>query len=334
VIRTIWFLVLSVMLAGYAVLDGFDLGVGALHFLVGRNRDDRTRLISTIGPVWNGNEVWLLAAGGAMVVAFPRLYAAAFSGFYLALMLVVWLFILRGLSLEFRHLVDNPLWQDGWDAVFSLSSVGLALLFGVAVGNVLRGVPFDADGHFQGSFGLMLNPFALLGGLLGVVTLSHHGAAWLAVKTHGDLRERARRWQRSLAALTAVIVVCLVAASFLQRPEFTANFLAAPLLFVVPLAGVVALVALPFLIGRDDQRAFLASAVVIISLLGSAAAGLYPTLLPSQPGSPFAGLTIDNSASPDGSLRLALGVYLFGMIFVAIYLRRVYRIWRGKVSPY
>jgi len=334
VIHTIWFLVLSVTLVGYAVLDGFDLGVGALHLMIGRTREDRGRLMEAIGPVWNGNEVWLISAGAAMVVAFPTLYASSFSGFYLALMMVLWLLILRGLALEFRHQIDNPLWQDAWDVTFSLSSIGLALLFGVAIGNVLRGVPLDAEGHFAGSFALMLNPFAMLGGLLAVVTLAHHGAAWLVLKTSGPLRDRARGWQRRLMPATVLIVVTLVAASFFVRPEFTANFLAAPLLLVVPALGVVSLAALPWLVGRDDFRAFLASAGVIASLLGSAAAGLYPRLLPALPGSPGPALDIYNAASPDGSLRIALGVYVFGMVFVAIYLRRVYRIWRGKVAAY
>jgi cytochrome d ubiquinol oxidase subunit II len=334
VIQTVWFLILSLMLVGYAVLDGFDLGVGALHLLIGRTRDERRRLMEAIGPIWNGNEVWLLAAGGAMIVAFPSLYAASFSGFYLAMMLVVWLLILRGLALEFRHQIDNPLWQDAWDVTFSLSSVLLALLFGVAVGNVLRGVPLDANGQFEGSFALMLNPFAILGGLLAVVTLAHHGAAWLAIKTSGPLRDRARAWQRRLMAVTLIVVVTLVAASFLVRPEFTTNFLAAPLLLVVPALGVLSLSALPWLVGRDDVRAFLASAGVIASLLLSAAAGLYPRLLPALPGSPGPALDIYNTAAPEGSMRIALGVYVFGMIFVAIYLRRVYRIWRGKVAVY
>jgi cytochrome d ubiquinol oxidase subunit II len=334
VIHTLWFLILAVMLIGYAVLDGFDLGVGALHLVVGRTRGERGRLIEAIGPVWNGNEVWLLAAGSAMFVAFPSLYAASFSGFYLALMVVLWLLVLRGLALEFRHQIDNPLWQDAWDVVFSVSSTLLALLFGVAIANVLRGVPLDAHGEFQGSFALMLNPFALLGGLLGVVTLAHHGAAWLAVKTQGPLRDRARAFQRLLWGATAMAVITFVAASFAVRPGFTANFAAAPLLAVVPAFGLFCLAVLPRLIGKDDQRAFLASAGLIASLLGSAAGGLYPTLLPALPGSAGAALDIYNTASPEGSLRIALGIYLFGMVFVTIYLRRVYKIWRGKVRAY
>jgi len=147
-----WFGVLAFTLAVYAVLDGFDLGLGTIHLLLGRTREERTRLIDSIGPVWNGNEVWLLAAGGSMVVAFPNLYAASFSGFYLALMLVLWLLLLRGLGIEFRHQIHHPMWEDAWDVVFAGASVLLALLFGVAFGNVLHGVPFEAPGEFRGSF--------------------------------------------------------------------------------------------------------------------------------------------------------------------------------------
>ncbi len=333
-IHTIWFVVLAVMLAGYAVLDGFDLGVGALHLMIGTDRLERARLIETIGPVWNGNEVWLLAAGGAMVVAFPTLYAASFSGFYLALMVVLWLLILRGLALEFRHQLNNALWQDAWDVTFSISSVLLALLFGVAMGNVLRGVPLDTDGHFQGSFALMLNPFALTGGALGVSALAMHGAGWLALKTEGAIQARARRWQRRLLVATIVVLVVFVGASFFVRPEFTRNFVAAPILLLVPAAGLAALAALARFAGRNDARAFFASAGVIATTLGSAAAGLYPTLLPALPGSAHAGLDIYNAASPEGSLRVALGIYLVGMAIVVIYLARIYRVWRGRAGTY
>lgn len=185
----VWFLLLSAMLTAYAVLDGFDLGVGALLPWVCKNEDERAQARASIGPVWNGNEVWLIAAGGAMFAAFPLLYAVSFSGFYLALMLVLWILMGRGIGFEFRHAHPHPLWKGFWDTVFS----GSSLLLGVAVANVLRGVPFDAQGEFQGSFGLMLNPFALAGGLLSVAVLCLHGAAFLAMKTEGALQERARR---------------------------------------------------------------------------------------------------------------------------------------------
>jgi cytochrome bd ubiquinol oxidase subunit II len=332
-INSLWFLVLALMLTAYAVLDGFDLGVGAVHLLVGRTREEREPALAAIGPVWNGNEVWLIAAGGSMVVAFPHLYAAAFSGFYLALMIVLWLLILRGLGIEFRHQVHDPLWQDAWDVTFSVSSALLAVLFGTALGNVLRGVPLDADGTFVGSFGLLLNPFALLCGLLSLVTLAMHGAAYLAMKTSGDVQARARGLVLPLWGLTLALLAGVVGASFLVRPDFTRNFAASPALLLVPataVAGAAGIVV--FARRRDDARAFFASAACIAGVLGSAAAGLYPRLLPALAGSRHPSLDIYNTASAPRSQTIALGIYLFGMALVIAYLARIYRTWRGKVA--
>jgi cytochrome d ubiquinol oxidase subunit II len=330
-INAIWFVVLSLMLTGYGVLDGFDLGVGALHLLVGRTREERERAIDTIGPVWNGNEVWLLAAGGSMVVAFPHLYASAFSGFYLALMLVIWLLVLRGLGIEFRHQVDSPLWQDAWDVTFSVSSVALAVLFGVAVGNVLRGVPFDANGEFQGSFALLLNPFAILAGLLSLSVLSLHGAAYLTLKTDGAMQARARRLAGGLWWAVVVLTAAMTAASFVVRPDFTRNFAAMPLLLVAPACALAAVAVLRRSWRRHQEaRTFQASAALIAGILASVAAGLFPRLLPALPGSRHADLDIYNAASPEHSLWVALGIYLVGMAIVITYLTRIYRVWRGK----
>jgi cytochrome d ubiquinol oxidase subunit II len=332
-LNSIWFVVLAFMLAGYAVLDGFDLGVGTLHLVLGRSTSERTRLIDTIGPVWNGNEVWLLAAGGAMVVAFPQLYASSFSGFYLALMLVLWLLLFRGLGIEFRHQIDNDLWKHAWDVAFSLSSALLALLFGVALGNVLRGLPLDESGAFRGTFVLMLNPFAILGGLVSVGVLSMHGAQWVAIKTDGDLQARARSLASFIWWAAIGLLAAMLAASFVVRPDFTRNFGTYPVLVALPLLAIGAATAIKWFQRRqDDLRAFLSSAVMIAAVLGSIAAGLYPTLLPSRPGSQHPGLDIYNAASPEGSLRIALWVYLFGMTLVAIYLVNIYRVWRGKVA--
>jgi cytochrome d ubiquinol oxidase subunit II len=331
VINTVWFIVLAFMLAGYAVLDGFDLGVGALHLLLGRDPKERGRLIDTIGPVWNGNEVWLLAAGGSMVVAFPHLYAASFSGFYLALMLVLWLLVLRGLGIEFRHQIDHDMWRQAWDVAFSLSSALLALLFGVALGNVLRGVPLDERGEFQGTFALMLNGFALLGGALSVALLSMHGAAWVAVKTEGPLQARARRFAGALWWAAMALLAAMIAASFAVRPDFTANFVEHPWLLFVPAITAAGAVAIKYFQDRqDDRRAFAAGAALIAGLLASVAAGLYPRLLPAGPGSAHPGLDIFNAASPEGSLRTALAIYLWGLALVALYQVSIYRIWRGK----
>jgi cytochrome d ubiquinol oxidase subunit II len=332
VIHDAWFVVLAGMLTGYAVLDGFDLGAGALHLWLGRTPAERATVIDAIGPVWNGNEVWLIAAGGAMVAAFPALYATSFSGFYLALMLVLWLLLLRGIAIEFRHQVDSDLWRDAWDVVFAGSSALLAVLFGVAVGNVLRGLPLDAEGQFRGSFALMLNPFAVLGGIVSLAVLSVHGATYVALKTEGVVHARARRYARRLAWAAASLVAAFVAASFAVRPDFPGNFARWPWLLVFPLGAAATLVALPLAQARARERpAFLTSAAVIVFLLASMAAGLHPMLLPARPGSAHPGLDIYNAASPAGSLRTALAVYLFGMAIVLAYTVNIYRVWRGKV---
>jgi cytochrome bd ubiquinol oxidase subunit II len=331
-INTVWFLVLAFMLAGYAVLDGFDLGVGSLHLFLGRTTRERTTLVDAIGPVWNGNEVWLLAAGGAMVVAFPHLYATSFSGFYLALMLVLWLLLLRGLGIEFRHQIDSDLWRHAWDVVFCGASLLLALLFGVALGNVLRGLPLDAGGEFRGTFALMLNPFALVGGVVSVAVLSLHGAAWIALKSEGELQARARRFARALWWPAVAMPALMVLASFIVRPDFTRNFAERPWLLLFPAFGIAAIAGVRVFQSRhDDLRAFLAGAAFIAAILASVAARLYPQLLPSRGDGPHPGLDIYNAASPENSLRVALWIYLFGMVLVMVYLVNIYRVWRGKV---
>jgi len=334
VINTLWFIILALMLTMYAVLDGFDLGVGALHLWVARNDDERGRAIGAIGPVWNGNEVWLIASGGAMVVAFPHLYASAFSGFYLALMLVLWLLILRGVGIELRHQIDDPLWRQAWDVTFSGASALLAVLFGVALGNVMRGVPFDAQGEFLGSFALLLNPFAVLGGVVSLVLLTLHGAAYLFIKTDGEMQARARRaigvlWWVSLAGIIAIVI-----ASFLVRPDFTANFLRWPFLLIAPLLAVAALVMVKRYASRGAEReTFISTGALIVGLLASVWSGMFPRLLPALEGSSaHPGLDIYNSAAPLHSMWTALGIYLFGMTIVLIYLVRIYRVWRGKVT--
>lgn len=326
-----WFVLLAFTLAVYAVLDGFDLGLGTIHLLLGRTRQERERLIDTIGPVWNGNEVWLLAAGGSMVVAFPNLYAASFSGFYLALMLVLWLLLLRGLGIEFRHQIHHPMWEDAWDVTFAAASALLALLFGVALANVLRGVPLDDAGVFRGTFTVLLNPFSILGGLLSVATLALHGACWAALRTDGDLQARARRFASVLWIPSTLFLMAMVGASFVVRPDFTGNFTSHPLLFGFPLAALAALAVNRLAIARRmDKRAFVATSAYIASVLASVAAGLYPVLLPAS----GAGTSLDiyNAAAPPQSLRIAMMMYLTGLVIVSVYLVAVYRVWRGKVG--
>lgn len=319
------------MLTAYAVLDGYDLGVGALHLLIARKDDERRIAINAIGPVWNGNEVWLIAAGGMMVVSFPRVYASGFSGFYLALMVVLWLLILRGVSIEFRGQLDNALWRSLWDTGFWFGSTLLALLLGVALGNVLRGLPLGPDGYFQGTFALLLNPYSLLTGILSLIVLGWHGTSYLRLKSEGALLERARKWSAHLWWAVAAVTAIATIATFEVRPSLAANFRSHPLGWIFPLLTALALAG-GFLCRRGDldRGAFRSSTLAILGLMGSAATSVYPNLLTSTLN-PAYSLTVYNAAWSPLALRASLIANLFGMIGVIVYSTYVHRTFRGKV---
>src|SRR5882762_2928624 len=247
---TLWFWLAGLMIAAYVVLDGFDLGAGAIHLLVAKTDQERKQVIASIGSVWSANEVWLLATGGTLYFAFPALYAAGFSGFYLPLMMVLWLLILRGISLEFRSHVGGPIWCAIWDVTFSLSSILLAVFYGAALGNVVRGVPLDPAGHFfeplwtnflpTGQTGI-LDWYTILVGVVALAALSLHGAAWLACKTEGELQARALRCGSRLWWLVAALTVLITAASFRLLPGLASSFRQRPWGFVFPILAVAAL---------------------------------------------------------------------------------------------
>ncbi len=260
----VWFWTLAVMLAAYAVLDGYDLGAGALHLWLARGKEERRIALNAIGPVWNGNEVWLIAAGGMMVVSFPKVYAAGFSGFYLALMVLLWLLILRGVSIEFRSQIDHELWRALWDAGFSVGSLLIALLLGVALGNVLRGLPIAADGYFQGTFTLLLNPYSVLTGLLSLVILAWHGCNYVRVKAEGALLERARRLSARLWWLVVLLVVAATAATLMLGPALGRNFRLHPLGLAFPLLTLIGLIG-GFLCRRDRDRGAFRSSTAVMS---------------------------------------------------------------------
>jgi len=329
-LNVIWFLVIAGMVTVYAVLDGFDLGVGALLLVLTKSEAERSEALKSIGPVWNGNEVWLLAGGGAMVAAFPTLYAASFSGFYLPLMVVLWLLILRGIGYEFRHYDKDGMWTGVCDVAFSIASLLLALLFGVAVGNVLRGVPMDAGGNFTGSFAFLLNPFALVAGLLTVSVLCLHGAAFIAMRANiADLKSRAIRFAGGFHIAATVLTIAIVGGSFLARPDFIGNFQKAPELFVLPGLALAVLIAIPVALRKGNAKAaFQATCTLIVSLLGSAAAGMFPRLLPSVLGDPSGdhSLTIYNAASSPHSMATALIATSIGLVLVACYTTIIYRL--------
>jgi cytochrome d ubiquinol oxidase subunit II len=323
-----WFVLYGVLLIGYAILDGFDLGVGALS-LFAKDERERGLHMDAIAPVWDGNEVWLLAAGGSLFAAFPPVYATVFSGFYIAFFLLLAALIFRAVSFEFRNQVDSPRWRRAWDWAFGLGSLLPPILFGVAVGNVLRGLPIDARGEFTGTFLGLLNPYAIGVGVLVLAMFVTHGALYLAIKTEGDLHDRMIRWGGRAWIAWAALWVAMTLASFFQAP---ARFAPGHPLFWVFLAGAVgSLAVIPVLLGAGRLlAAFLASAGAILAQTAVALVGLFPVLVPSSLGKEF-DLTAYASSSSAPTLTVMLVFAGLGMPVVIGYTAWIYRVFRGKV---
>jgi cytochrome d ubiquinol oxidase subunit II len=340
-VGTLWYCLLAAILAAYVVFDGYDLGAGVLHLFVARTDGERRQVLQSIGPLWDGNEVWLVTAGGTLLFAFPRLYAASFSGFYLALMMVLWLLILRGLSLEFRSHVEDTVWRSFWDAVFAAASGMLALVFGVALGNVVRGVELDASGNFflalWTDFGTRpplgaLDWYTTAVGLLSLAALTHHGALWVALRTEGEVNDRARRAGRAAWTATLIVGAAVTVLSFRIQPQLTRNLSEAPWGAVFPALALGGLVAARALAGRgQDRAAFLASAGALAGMLGSAAFGIYPNVLPSA-RNPANALTIDNTLAGQHGLEVGLRWWIPGMALAVAYVIYVHRKFSGKVE--
>jgi len=337
---TFWFCAVAVMIAAYVVLDGFDLGAGIAHLFVARAEEERRLVLRSIGPVWDGNEVWLIAAGGVLYLAFPALYAASFSGFYLPLIILLWLLMLRGISIEFRGHLDSTVWRPLWDVVFAGSSALLPIFLGAALGNVVRGVPLDASGYFfeplWTDFSLgprtgILDWCTMIFGGAAFFTLVVHGSLWVALKTEGAVRDRARRLATRGWWGVAVLTVAVTIVAFRVQPLVPASFGARPWLWVFPALAVAGLAAIRWYAGRGKDRAsFLASCVYVVGMLASAAAGLYPYVLPSRID-PSYGLTVHNAAAQDYGLTVGLAWWIPGMILVSAYFVFAYRRFAGKV---
>jgi len=336
---TVWFCLVSLMLAVYVILDGFDLGAGIVHLFVARTREERRAVIASIGPVWDGNEVWLLAAGGVLYLAFPVLYASSFSGFYLPLIIVLWLLVLRGTSIEFRSAIDSPVWIPFWDVVFSLSSLLLALFFGAALGNVVRGVPLDAGHWFfeplwtnfrVGDVTGILDWYTILVGLAAVVALTLHGALWVALKTEGAVEQRAEGLVRPLWALVVLLTAAITAATLYVQPQVGMNLHRHPWGLLFPLLAIFGLAFMLIFFRLNRLRAFLASCAYLAGMLTSAAFGLYPYVLPSRTN-PALALTVENAQAPAYGLHIAIVWWIIGMVFVTGYFIYSYRQFAGKV---
>ncbi len=337
----IWFWIVAVMIAAYVVFDGFDLGAGMLYPILGRSDKDRSTIIQAIGPVWDGNEVWLLAGGGTLFFAFPLLYASSFSGFYLPLTIVLWLLVLRALGIELRGHIANDLWRTFFGAIFAFASLLLTVFFGAALANVIRGVPLGPDHYFflplwtnwqVGPQPGILDWYTVIGGLVAVVALSTHGALWLWLKTSDELSERARRaagygW----AALCLMTLVSLIATIAVQ-PMALKNYGRYPILYLIPLAVVASLLALQlFRNAGKALYAFLASCAYLVFMLVGAAAGLYPVLLPSSLNLQDS-LTVADSLTGSYALHVGLIWWGFGMLLAVGYFVTAYWLFRGKAE--
>jgi cytochrome d ubiquinol oxidase subunit II len=337
----IWFWLVAVMIVGYVVLDGFDLGVGVLHLFLARSDAEKQTTLRSIGPVWDGNEVWLLAGGGTLYFAFPLLYASAFSGFYLPLMIVLWLLVLRGVSLELRNHLEMGVWRTLLDGLFGVASALLAIFYGAALANVIRGVPLRADGYFflplWTNWTPGLNPgildwYTVIGGVVALVALTLHGALWLTIKVSGDLEERARRSVYLLWNILLALTIVSLIATIAVRPQTLDNYRHYPFTYIVPVGVVASLLGIRVWNQKQKPvKAFVASCVYLFFMLAGACWALYPTLLPATTG-PDLDITLSRAISGPHTLSVGLVWWLFGMALAVGYVVFVYSRFKGKVD--
>jgi cytochrome d ubiquinol oxidase subunit II len=331
-LNIIWFLLVGVLIIGYAILDGFDLGVGILHFFAKSEEEKRINL-NAIGPVWDGNEVWLLTGGGAIFAAFPVVYATVFSGFYLALILLLFGLISRAVSFEFRkHSYDHPEMKKVWDLAFIFGSFLPALLYGVAFGNVLRGLEIHENAVYKGTFFSLLNPFSLLVGLTGLIMFIMHGALYMTMKTESDLKELMfKRAKYAYLIFVPLYAISTVYAIF-ESPFLFNKVLSNPLFYVLLIVLLAAIVYIP--IGIKNKKAgytFTASSITIATMILLSALSLFPYITPSRVNLEKFSLTIYNASSSQNTLLVMLILALIGMPVVIGYTIYVYRVFKGKV---
>jgi cytochrome d ubiquinol oxidase subunit II len=330
-LQLIWFVLWGLLWAIYFMTDGFDLGIGALYPFLGKSETDRRVMINSMGPLWDGNEVWLVTAGGVTFAAFPTVYAVMFSSLYSALMLLLFALIVRGVAFEFRGKVDSPGWRKIWDICIFVGSFLPALLLGVAFANIFRGLPINANGIFQGNLLTLLNPYGLLGGVLFVLLFLIHGAIWLAIKSQGGLHDRALATANKLWLVLLLVAVIFLAASFFATRLYD-NYLAHPALFVVIIATVAALLGTKLFLKKQAMfKAWFASALTIIGATFFGVLGLYPNMLPSNLDPNFS-LTAHNASASPLTLKIMLIVALIFVPIVLVYQTWVYKIFSGKVT--
>src|ERR1022692_1571534 len=330
-LNTVWFILIGVLFTGYAMLDGFDLGVGALHLFT-RTDEERRIMLNAIGPVWDGNEVWLVTGGGALFAAFPNVYATVFSGFYMAFVLLLVALIFRAVAIEFRSKQPMRWWRQMWDIGFSAGSVLSSLLIGVAMGNIAWGIPIDDQGEFAGTFWSLLHPYALLLGVTTVALFMMHGAIYALMKTVGPLHDKLRGWINQCMIFFIVCYAMTTMATLLYVPHMAARVRANPWLFSIAIFNMLAIANIPreIHLGRD-WRAFLSSCLAMVALMGLFGLEMYPNLVLSNP-LPANSLTIANAASSHKTLGIMLTIALVGVPVVLAYTVSIYWIFRGKVK--
>lgn len=337
---TLWYCLVASMITVYVLLDGFDLGAGAIHLIIAKTDAERRQVLASIGSVWDANEVWLIAAGGTLYFAFPVLYASGFSGFYLPLMMVLWLLILRGASIEFRNHVKSRVWDPFWDFLFSASSVLLAVFFGAALGNVVRGVPLDESGYFfeplwtdfrLGDLTGILDWYTILVGLLALIALVMHGALWVRLKTTDPVSGRAARIAGSAWWGTICLTALVTAITFRVQPQVKENLTTWPWGLVFPFLTAAGAAGVKFeLVKRDERKAFYASCAYLTGMLTSVVFGVYPMVLPAR--NPAYSLTVASAKAGTYGLRVGAIWWTLGMILAASYFGFLYRSFAGKVG--
>lgn len=331
VLQSTWFFLWGLLWAIFFITDGFDFGVGTLYPFLGKSDDDKRKMIASIGPLWDGNEVWLLTAGGVTFAAFPAVYGVMFSTLYTPLMLILFALIIRGVSFEFRDQIVSPIWTKVWDACIFIGSFAPALLFGVAFANIFAGIPFNGDGVFEGNLLTLLNPYGLAGGVLFVLLFTLHGALWLCVKTDGDLQERTIKTTKILWPVLLIAAVTFLGASWFATGLYD-NYLAQPALFVIILVTVAALLAIRYFIAKEAWfKAWFASCATIFGATFYGIAGLFPNLYPSSLN-PDWSLSAFNASSSPLTLKIMLGVVLIFIPLVIGYQVWAYSVFSNKVT--
>ncbi len=330
ILETTWFILWGVLWAIYFMLDGFDLGLGLMMPSLSRSELDRRIIFNAMGPFWDGNEVWLITAGGVTFAAFPKTYAIMFSALYSPLLLILFALILRGISFEFRRKVDHPVWRGIWDACMIGGSGVTALLFGVAFANIFQGIPINETGIFQGNLLTLLNPYGIAGGLLFVALFAQHGSLWLVIKSTGELSVRAQKTARFIWPVTLILAVIFLILTHVYTPLYH-NYMEMPVLWIIPLLTVIGLFLTRYHFGKNEWHAWFSSCLTIGSAVLFGVAGIYPNLLPSSIDPNFS-LSIFNSASSPLTLKIMLGVTLVCIPVVIFYQTVIYRLFREKIS--